>query len=681
MALNKSVSNKKKRALRKIDPQASPRNRLIFFFAVVAAAFVALAVILGYYMIYAADFYAEKALAQQTRDVPLVADRGQIFDSNMNTLAINEAMKTLWVRPEKVKEKEEKSPGFAQDMADTIAVILGDISTEDVYKVMMSDSKYTKIKKYVDADKAEELQQAIKDEKIVGCELTNIVRRYYPMGTLACQIIGTTNDDNVGISGLEMYYDKYLNGNPGRWIRSTDVSGRKLTNGIEKYYPADDGRSIVLTIDEVIQHFTEQALQDVFYSTGAKRAMAIVMDPKNGDILSMATYPGFNLNDPRGVAVNDDPAILDSMTTEEKVTYWNKMWKNPLVNELYEPGSPFKLITTAAALEEGLTNTEDTFVCAPIQMYDVTLNCWKAPASHGTETLVQGVANSCNPVFITLAGRLGLDRFYNYLDLFGINKVTGIDFPGEATSIIQTKADAGPVGLATMGYGQGIAVTPIQLITALSAIGNDGKMMQPRLVKALADAQGNITETFEPKVVRQVISTQTASEVASMMEGVVNGGTGSAAYIPGMRVGGKTGTAQKVENGMYTDQTYSSFFAMAPMDDPKVAVLVIVDSPQGVHYGSQTAGPGVKAILSDVLNYLAVQPVYTEQELATVKNQSVSVPDFTGYLFEDAVEVLHKLGLSGIACPTGSSGFTVVDQYPKPGTMLYGGKTVCLYAQ
>ncbi|MCR4600580.1 MAG: PASTA domain-containing protein, partial [Clostridia bacterium] len=409
--------------------------------------------------------------------------------------------------------------------------------------------------------------------------------------------------------------------------------------------------------------------------------MAIVMDPKTGDILAMGTYPGFDLNNPRGVATGDDPAILDSMTTAEKVTYWNKMWKNPLVNELYEPGSPFKLITTSAALEEGLTSTADTFQCAPITIYDVTLNCWKAPASHGTETLVQGVANSCNPVFITLATRLGLDRFYNYLDLFGISKNTGIDFPGEASSIIQTKADAGPVGLATMGYGQGIAVTPIQMITALSAIGNDGKMMKPRLVQALADSDGKITESFDPKVVRQVISTQTASEVASMMEGVVSGGTGSAAYIPGMRVGGKTGTAQKVENGMYTDQTYSSFFAMAPMDDPQVAVLFIVDSPQGVHYGSQTAGPGVKMILSDTLNYLAVQPKYTEEEMAAVASQSVSVPDFTGYLYEDAVEVLRKLGLTGMACPTGSSGFTVVDQYPKPGTMLYGGNTVCLYAQ
>ena len=336
-----------------------------------------------------------------------------------------------------------------------------------------------------------------------------------------------------------------------------------------------------MTIDEVVQHYVEASLKDVQSSTNADRVMAIAMDPKTGAVLAMANYPDFDLNDPRKPIDEEEQKALEEMTDKEKVDYWSgTMWRNPMVNDTYEPGSPFKLLTTSMALEENLTNVSDTFYCGgTVSVAGQPLNCWRYYAPHGSETLAQGVANSCNPVFISLAQRLGLSKFYQYVDRYGFDTTTGIDLPGEVSGIIQKQDEIGPVELATMSYGQGIAVTPIQLIAALCSIGNDGKMMKPRLVEKLVDSEGNTVKEYKPEVIRQVISKSTAEDVCAMMEGVVRNGTGSAAYIPGYRIGGKTGTAQKVVNGKYTAFTYSSFFAMAPMDNPEFPVLFIVDSP------------------------------------------------------------------------------------------------------
>ena len=668
------------------------KRRLLIFFLCVCLAFVVLAVRTGYIQIVKAEEYADKALSQQTKDLPITAKRGNIYDTNMKALAINQSTSTIWVRPRDVAAKEEENPGFTKKKASVLAEILGDKTEEEIYETITKDSSLLKLAKYVDDERTEKIRAAMKDTKdpdtgekiratVAGLQIAETPHRYYPMGEFAAHVIGGTNDDNHGMFGLELYYDQYLNGTEGRWIRSTDGAGRSLTNGVEKYYSAEDGYSIVLTIDEIIQHYVEKALKQVQANTNALRTMAIVMDPETGDVLAMASYPDFDLNDPRTPISEAEQEQLENCTDEEKVEFWNNMWRNPLVNDTYEPGSPFKLLTTSMALEEGLTNVNDTFYCKPVNLYGQILKCWKTSGSHGTETLAMGVANSCNPVFIALSQRLGITKFYEYLDDYGFTGTTGIDYPGEATSILQNKNTAGPVGLATMSYGHGLACTPIQLITALCSNGNEGKMMRPRLVRALADSDGNIIEEFEPEVVRQVVSRQTAADICSMMEGVVSKGTGSEAYLPGYRVGGKTGTAQKVVNGRYTSDTYSSFFAMAPMDDPKVAVIVIVDSPQGVHFGSKTAGPGVRMILEDTLQYLNVEPVYTESEQAAVNNDTVNVPDVTGKTYEAAAETLRKLGLQAVACPGGSTGFTVVDQYPKAGTRIASGNSVCLYKE
>jgi stage V sporulation protein D (sporulation-specific penicillin-binding protein) len=401
--------------------------------------------------------------------------------------------------------------------------------------------------------------------------------------------------------------------------------------------------------------------------------------------LGLGAAPDFDPNDPRAPLDPEAAEYVRNLLPEEQVEYRNNMWRNPLIGEVYDPGSTFKLLTVAAALEERVTTPNDSFYCSGY--YEVSgqrLRCWRYYEPHGAENLTQAVGNSCNPVMIQLVQRMGYDRFYKYMELFGITARTGVDFPGEANSLVQSRETAGPVGLATMSYGQGISITPIQLVTAVSAIGNGGKLMRPRLVKALADDDGKLVKTFDTQVVRQVISEQTAEEVRDIMEYVVNESGGKAAQIPGYRIGGKTGTAEKLDNGSYkTGKVAASMIALAPMEDPQVAVLLIVDEPQGIKYGSSTAAPGVRDILSDVLRYLNIAPRYTQEELAAMQRDYVIVPNVSEMSFSDAAGKLLGSGLSYIGSPASGedADFTVVDQYPKAGDRVAPGGQVWLYSE
>jgi stage V sporulation protein D (sporulation-specific penicillin-binding protein) len=413
--------------------------------------------------------------------------------------------------------------------------------------------------------------------------------------------------------------------------------------------------------------------------------MAIVMDPKTGDILAMGATPDFDPNDPRTPLDPEVAETVRNLLQEEQVEYWNGMWRNPLIGEVYDPGSTFKLLTVSAALEERVSTPGESFYCNGY--YEVSgqrLRCWRYYEPHRDESLTQAVGNSCNPVMIQLVQRMGYDRFYKYIELFGFTSKTGVDFPGEANALVQDRATAGPVGLATMSYGQGISITPIQLVTAVSAIGNGGNLMRPRLVKALTDDAGNVVKSFDPQIVRRVLSEQTAAEVKSIMEYVVNESGGKAAKIPGYRIGGKTGTAEKLDNGSYkTGKVTASMIALAPMEDPRIAVLVIVDEPQGVKFGSTTAAPAVKDILSDVLRYMNIAPQYTQEERAALLRSYAVVPDLVGMSFSDAAGNLLGGGLTYIGSPAATEDvdFTVVDQYPKPGSRLPPGGQVCLYSE
>ncbi len=650
------------------------KRRLIIAFGIICTIAALLAFRVGWIQIVRGSEYSEMAIEQQTSDVPITAKRGVIYDRNKKELAISAVTYTIWVRPASIKnssEKAEEVETTTNDVAMKLSEIL-EMDVGEVKELITQNKLLVKVAKYVDKDVAEK----IRDAKLTGIEIAEDVKRYYPLGAFLSHVLGSTTDDNQGLSGLELKYNQYLSGINGRWIKNKDIKGRSLAYGVEKYYQAEDGLSLVLTIDEVIQHYVEKALSTVQADTQAKRVMCIVMEPKTGDVLAMAVTPDFDPNDPRTPLDPQEAAAVEAMDNTQKQEYWNQMWRNPLISDTYEPGSTFKLLTTALALDNGVTSLADTFTCTrTYQVAGVTLHCWK-PQGHGHETLAQAVQNSCNPVFVSLAQRVGMDKYYEGLEQFGLMEKTGIDFPGEGNNILQKKETAGPVGLATMSYGQGIAVTPISLVTAISAIGNEGKLMQPRLVKALVDSDGNTVQEFEPKVVRQVISKQTASEMCDIMESVVSEGGGGTAKVAGYRVGGKTGTANKPKAGGYSEDTYSSFIGLAPMDDPQVAILLIVDTPKGVKFGSQTAAPGVKMILEDTLRYLNIQPTYTDEEKAAMENRMVNVPDLTGQSTDNAIGILGGKNLKASVQGIGS---IVVDQYPKPGERMETNSTVTLY--
>lgn len=667
----------------KTSSTSKNRNRLIFVFVCTCIVCTLLCFRVGWIQVVAGEKYEKMAMEQQTNDVPIPAKRGVISDRNGKELAINSVTNTIWVRPKDVrnvgKTKEEHQANIDKT-AQKLSEIL-ELPLEDVKESITKEKLLVRVAKYVDKEKADK----IRAEKLVGISIAEDVKRNYPMGAFAAHVLGNTTDDNRGLSGIELQYDKYLSGVPGRWIKDTDLKGDGLSYGVEKYFQAEDGLNVVLTIDEVIQHYVEKALDQVQADTQAEQVWCVVMDPKTAEILAMAMTPDF---DPNNARVPQDPEkakYVETLTEKQKTEYWNKMWRNPMVSDTYDPGSTFKLLTTSIALEEGVTSPNDHFTCTGFtDVYGTTLKCWKWYAPHGQETLTQAVENSCNPVFVELARRVGTDKYYQYMDLLGLTSKTGIDYPGEGGNILQNKATAGPVGLATMSYGQGIAVTPLHLITAISTIGNSGQMMQPHLVKELRDSDGNVVEKFEPKVVRQVFSDQTCQEMLAMMEAVVSEGGGGTAKIPGYRIGGKTGTANKVINGAYSDdKVCSSFLGMAPINDPQVAILLVVDEPKGVHFGSQTAAPGVKLILQDVLRYLGEKPQYSEEEQKQIDSKMVEVPDVTGQNAATAIGMLGGKSLAYTVSPARTDGvdFLVIDQYPKAGQKVPVGTNVYLYYQ
>ena len=666
------------------EPGKNNRLRLLILFMVIALGFSVLAVRLGDHMIVHADEYAARAVAQQTSDSIVAANRGEILDRNGNQLAICATSNTIWIRPESIrnngKTDEEAEKNF-QLAVDSLSEILG-LDSEYVRETAMSEKKLIKLTKNVDNDTADRLRA----EKLRGVEIVESAKRYYPLGAFASQILGSTNDDNQGLMGVELFYDRYLSGIDGRWITSKDSlsNSNTLVYGTDKYYSAEDGYSIVLTIDENIQYIVEQKIQEAREASNADRVICMMMDPKTGEILAMAETDEYDPNDPRTPVSEEDKEAFQTMTDEDKVKYWNKLWRNFCVSETYEPGSTFKPITTAIALEAGVTHLGDEFYCnGTYQVADWLLKCWYYPRAHGKETLEQAVGNSCNPVMIQLVQRLGLTKYYDGLDAFGLTSKTGIDYPGEASNILQDRNSAGPVGLATMSYGQGIAVTPVSLVTAIASLANGGKIMQPHFVKELRDADGNVVQKIEPQVRSFSVSEQTCREVMTIMEYVVAEGGGGTAKIPGYRIGGKTGTANKPDStgGYAARDVYASFIGIAPLEDPKFTILLIVDSPKGVLYGSSTAAPYAKMVMESVLAYMGIEPQYSEAELESIKRSEVTVPDLSGHSMEDAIGILGGKELGYIITPAVEyyNNLVVTDQYPRPGTTLKKGDKVTLY--
>jgi len=667
--------------MKKIKPSKKNHNRIIVVFAVFVALFTALAFRTAWHSIIMGEEYTQKASKQQTSDNLITALRGNILDRNGNQLAISADAYNVWARPSTILSNgktEEAVELNAREEAKVLADFFG-VNEDEMYASITSTSTLVKLAKNIDSDKAEELRAL----KLCGIEMIRNSKRYYPMSAFASQIIGITTDDNVGQTGLEYYYNSVLSGLNGRWIISEDTKGNSLVYGTNKYYEAEDGLSIVTTIDANIQRVVEEKIAIYQEKFDADRVFCIIMDPETGEILAMAQTDEFDLNNPRSARAGDE-SYYNTLSDSEKVNYWMRMWRNFCINDTYEPGSTFKPITAALALDYGVTDLKEKFYCEGyIKVADWKIKCWDYPRSHGYETVAEAVMNSCNPVMVQLIQRIGKTNYYNGLRTFCITEKTGIDYPGEGANQIYAEETAGPVELATMSFGQGIAVTPISLVTAFSSLVNDGKLMQPHFVKQIVNSEGELVEEIEPVVKNVTVSKETADDMITILEKVVSEGGGGKAKITGYRVGGKTGTAYKAVDGGYSEtEVYTSFMGIAPMDDPQFVCLVVFDTPKNSRSASVTACPCAKEIMQEVLLYMNIQPNYSEAELAKINKTKRTVPDLSGKTLEDAIGILGGQDLEYVIAPEIQVGYQeiyVIDQYPKAGSEIDKGSAVTLY--
>ena len=599
-----------------------------------------------------ADQYASKASEYQIRDERIKPVRGSILDRNMNELAISTVSYRLWARLKPATEAEairQDPKELNKQIKATVDLVSKEtgMSASSIQARLDSGETYVRIASDLTKPQIQAIQAGINDKKITILEIEEQSTRRYPLGTLAAKAIGSVNYEGVGQAGVEMSYDQYLSGVTGRKVARTDMFGEAVTGGEQLYYDSRDGLNVVMTIDESIQYFVEEALFRGLERTQADRMMAVIYDPRTGDVLAMADTDPFDPNDPGRPMLEEDRAEFGVMTAEEQTDYLSKMWRNPCISDVYDPGSPFKAITVSSGIEDGAVTPETWFNCGgSLQVYDRDIRCWIYPGAHGGQTVRDGVANSCNPVMMQVAQTMGYSRFYNFLELFGITEKTGIDLPGEEWPLVQDEDEAGPVGLATMSFGQGLSVTPIQMASAIGAIANDGKLMVPRIVRGLADSEGNMVEEFTPKIKRQVISENTAAEVREILNYVSQFQSAEAAKISGYNIGIKTGTTQKLIGGEYSESAViGSMFIMAPIEDPQFIALVLCDTPRVGYYGIGTAGPVVNEIATELLRYLNIKPDYTEDEIAQMNNEKIVLSDYTGWTLAEARDQLLSIGL------------------------------------
>ena len=649
------------------------RKRLVLVLVSACALFLVLIVRTCYLQLVKGQWLTTKASEQQTREIPIESKRGTIYDRNMKSLAVSVTKYTIWCKPVEVKDKEKT--------AKKISEIVKDKDYDEILKLLSKTNQaLVRIQRWVDDDVADKIQNA----SLSGIWISEDPQRYYPHGNFASYVLGHTSSDGEGVTGIELKYNKDLQGKDGKLIVSTDASGREINQGVEQYYEATQGNGIVLTIDEVIQSYAEKAAQRAYELNNAKRVKIIAMDPKTGDVLAMASKPDYDPNNPTKAIYPYFEDLLKSYDDDKKINAYYEMWRNTLISDTYEPGSTFKLITSTASVEENVIKPNEKFTCTgSVTVEGKRIKCWRSYRPHGSETFEQAVQNSCNPVFVELGKRLGVSKLYDYIEGFGLTSKTNIDLVGEANSILYKEKDVGPVELATISFGQSISVTPIQLIRAVSAIANDGKLMEPRLVKAYTDNEGNVVQEVKPKTVRQVVSTETSKKMLSVMESVVTDGGGKIAYLPGYRLGGKTGTAQKVIDGVYAQGKYiCSFISVAPVDDPQIVVLAIVDEPTDVvAFGSTTAGPIIKEVMSQSLEYLGVKKEYTKEEKEENEKKHVEIPDVRNLTIKEATKILEEKKLeSNLDTDIEVDEKKVVtDMFPKPGVKVNEGSSIILY--
>lgn len=568
------------------------KKRLLLMLAVFVLSLIVLSIRVGYIMLFKAEEYQNMAYEQQTRDRLIAPKRGSILDRNGNGIAVTESVSAVSVIHAQIENEEETAKALSEIL---------ELDYEDVLEDVKENVALKRIKSKVDNETAAEIREL----NLPGVMIDEDVERTYPYYTLAASVIGFVGKDNQGIIGLESKYEEYLKGEPGKIMTLTDSRGRRVSDAEERVEPVN-GENLVTSIDVVIQQYTEQEIAAAVEAKNAKSGAIIVMNPQNGEIYAMANYPTFDLNEPFTINDEELAAMWDTFTAEEQNEYLNQMWRNKAINDTYEPGSTFKIVTASTGLEEGVITPESTFNCTGSMVVGGrTIKCWRYPRTHGTQTFAEGVRNSCNPVFMAVAERIGADTFYDYMIKFGFAEKTGIDLNGEAVGILHKKDDIGPVELATMSFGQTFQITPIQLLRAAAAVVNGGKLITPHFAIKTVDDNGFTVNTFEWPEGERVISEETSATMREILESVVAEGTGNKAQVEGYRIGGKTATSQKLPRG--SGKYIASFMAFAPADDPQVMALVLIDEPEGVYYGGTVAGPVMRDLLTNILPYLNIE--------------------------------------------------------------------------
>ena len=618
--------------------------------------FLLLTARLFYLQAIAAEDLQRRAQAQWTSESVIAPTRGAIYDREGTVLAMSATAYTASASPRQVKD--------AAAFARILAPVLDMEESEIALRVSDTSKGGVTLKRQLSRETAQQLKAMMLEHEQAGSEalsglyLEEESRRYYPMGAFATQLLGLTTIDGVGQAGLEASLNDYLSGRAGSILEEIDGKGRELSYSASEYVPAVDGGSVTLTIDASIQAFAERAAREAMAVNNAKSVRVLVMQPQTGEILALVCKPDYDLNDPP----RDDVETL------------TERMRNTVIADAYEPGSTFKILTAAAALDAGVTNVNEGFYCSGSTYVEGgRIRCWGNP--HGAETMAEALENSCNPVFVELGLRLGIERFYDYMERFGIGEPTGVDIPGEGSGIVIDESVVKRVDLARIGFGQSVAVTPIQLLTAACSVINGGKLLQPYVVKEITSESGEVIERGETVVRGTTISEETSATMRQLLQNVVTEGGGRNAYIEGYRVGGKTGTAQVyVDGAISTDKHIGSFIGFAPMDDPQIAVLFIVDEADvAVDFGSTTAAPFARDILEQSLIYLGVAPETDAEPL-----EEVAVPDVTGLAVSEAIDHLEEAGLGHVLS---GSGATVEGQLPAAGAGMTEGSLVMLYVE
>lgn len=661
-----------------INRNSEIRRRIQMIIFVIALVLVLVFGKLIYIQAVNSDFYKKQALDQWTRGIDIEPVRGTIFDSKGRKLAVSLKRNTVWARPGDLEEeggaRKVKIEAIAQILADTI-----EVDKADMIKKLNSKDPNIVLKQWIEQSEAEVLATKLKENDIKIIQIVEDNRRYYPKDSFASYIIGHTNFEQVGQYGIESVMNKELSGVPGKLVTIAGEVGRQLSEDDSKKYPAKDGNNLYLTIDSGIQEIVEEALKEGEEDTGAKRTAAIVMDPKTGEILAMGSTPGYDLNDSRQIT---DPKLKekwDRLSEKKKQEEWYKIWRNYNISDFYEPGSTFKPLVVAAALEENLVDDDYKFTCDGFLTdikSDTPIKCWRWYDPHGEQTLKEGLAHSCNDMMGDIGLKLGGENLYKYIQKLGYGEATGISLQGESTGIIPADADEiKDATLANISFGQGLSSTPIQHITALSTIVNGGELVQPKIVKEIKSPDGKESKKTDTIVKRRVFSKEVSKKVLDMLQFTAEDQYQNFVSVPGYSVGAKTGTSQKIVNGKYSNEKYvGSFVGIAPVEDPKFILLVIVDEPsKGKFYGSEVAGPIGNKIMNETLRYMKVEPTKDIND----NDNLIEVPYVAGKTLKEATQTLKEAGLdysTSVYYMTPDD--AVASQEPAAGTMVPFGSYV-----